>query len=154
FINMQYGPDGNVYLIDWYDKQACHLPNDGIWDRNTGRIYKICYRGTKPVKVDLQKLSDKELIKLQLHQNDWYVRHAPRILQERYGSSAPASFAPPPRTGAGVLGLKGTHDALDKIAFGHAFESRRLRGLWALHATGGLTVERVSKGLEDKSPYV
>ena len=25
-INLQYGPDGNVYLIDWYDKQACHLP--------------------------------------------------------------------------------------------------------------------------------
>ena len=24
FINMRYGPDGNVYLIDWYDKQACH----------------------------------------------------------------------------------------------------------------------------------
>ena len=24
FINLRYGPDGNVYLIDWYDKQACH----------------------------------------------------------------------------------------------------------------------------------
>ena len=24
FINLRYGPDGNVYLLDWYDKQACH----------------------------------------------------------------------------------------------------------------------------------
>ena len=27
FINLRYGPDGNVYLIDWYDKQACHDGN-------------------------------------------------------------------------------------------------------------------------------
>ena len=29
FINLKYGPDGNVYLIDWYDKQACHLQRAG-----------------------------------------------------------------------------------------------------------------------------
>jgi putative membrane-bound dehydrogenase-like protein len=39
FINMKYGPDGNVYLIDWYDKQACHRPEPEIWDRTNGRIY-------------------------------------------------------------------------------------------------------------------
>ena len=42
FINMRYGPDGNVYLIDWYDKQACHTGDAKIWDRTNGRIYKIC----------------------------------------------------------------------------------------------------------------
>jgi len=32
FINMRYGPDGNVYVIDWYDKQACHTGNVQVWD--------------------------------------------------------------------------------------------------------------------------
>ena len=33
-------------------------------DRTNGRIYKISYNDAKPVKVDLQKLSDEELVKL------------------------------------------------------------------------------------------
>lgn len=134
FINLCYGPDGNVYLIDWYDQQACHLPQPGIWDRTNGRIFKISYRGSKHVNVDLGKLSDKELVKLQLHENDWYVRHARRLLQERCS--------------------KEVHTDLERIAFGHADETRRLRGLWALHATRGWTTERIAKGLEDKSPFV
>ncbi len=84
FINLQYGPDGNVYLIDWYDKQACHHNDPNIWDRTNGRIFKICWKDAKPVKgLDLQKCTDAELVKYQLHENEWYVRHARRILQER-----------------------------------------------------------------------
>ena len=55
-ISMKYGPDGGVYVIDWYDKQACHLPKPEVWDRSNGRIYKITYGDPKPVKVDLAKL--------------------------------------------------------------------------------------------------
>jgi putative membrane-bound dehydrogenase-like protein len=133
FINLRYGPDGNVFLIDWYDKQACHTNDVNAWDRGNGRIYKICYRGTKQVKADLRKLSDAELARLQLHANDWYVRHARRLLQER---------GPKPEV----------HRALTKIAFGHADETRRLRGLWALHVTGGLTEARVMRGFADEAP--
>src|SRR5262249_15029083 len=113
----------------------CHHRDPTVWDRETGRIYKVCYRGAKPVKVDLQKLSDKELVALQLHKNDWYVRHARRLLQERGGSAE-------------------VHAALEKIAFGHADETRRLRGLWALHVMGGLTAARLAKGLADKGGHV
>ena len=36
-----------------------------IWDRTNGRIYKISYRGTKPVTgVDLARMSDEELVEL------------------------------------------------------------------------------------------
>src|SRR5262245_21670551 len=84
FINLKYGPDGNVYLIDWYDKQACHRNEPEIWDRTNGRIYKVSYRGTKPLAaVDLQMCTDEELVTYQSHANEWYVRHARRILQER-----------------------------------------------------------------------
>jgi putative membrane-bound dehydrogenase-like protein len=135
FINMRCGPDGNVYLLDWYDRQACHHGDPKVWDRSNGRIYKICHRGTKPVQADLRKLSAGELVELQLNPNDWYVRHARRLLQERGGSPA-------------------VHEGLEKIAFGHADETRRLRGLWALHVTGGLTSERIDKGLADSFPHV
>jgi putative membrane-bound dehydrogenase-like protein len=140
FINLKYGPDGNVYLIDWYDKQACHNGNADLWDRDNGRIYKISCRGVKPVTgLDLAKKSDKELVDLLLDKNEWYVRHARRLLQERAANKALD---------------KDTHELLAKLAFEHKDETRRLRGLWALHVTGGLTTERVLKALEDKGEYV
>jgi putative membrane-bound dehydrogenase-like protein len=133
FINLKYGPDGNVYLIDWYDKQACHRPEPEIWDRTNGRIYKICYRGTKPVTgVDLSKKTDAELVELQLDKNEWYVRHARRLLQER--------------AAVGKLDPK-AREALAKIAFEHDNDTRALRGLWALHVTGGLNEDQLLQGL-------
>ena len=99
-------------------------PDPKIWDRGNGRIYKLSYRGTKPVQPDLQKLSDLELARLQTHENDWYVRHARRLLQER-GKIADEA-------GAELL----------KIALDDKDATRRLRGLWALHVTGLLDRNR------------
>ena len=82
-INLQYGPDGQMTMIDWYDANACHHREPDGHDRTNGRIFKISYQNAKPAHVDLQKMSDDELIELQLNPNDWYVRHARRILQER-----------------------------------------------------------------------
>lgn len=90
FINMQYGPDGNVFLIDWYDQQACHRTEPHIWDRSNGRVYKIVHRSTENRQADLQKLGgdlskldNDQLFKLVTHDNHWYVRHARRLLHER-----------------------------------------------------------------------
>src|SRR5205814_575792 len=110
---------GNVYVIDWYDKQACHTNDTRIWDRSNGRIYKICYRGTKSEPVDFRNKTDLELVELQMHPNDWYVRTARRLLMERDSKSYHV------------------HLSLKKIAK-HEDEIRRLRGLWALHVTGFL----------------
>jgi putative membrane-bound dehydrogenase-like protein len=150
FINMRYGPDGNVYLLDWYDKQACHVGgNVNAWDRDNGRIYKISYRGTKPVTdIDLAKKSDKELIELLENKNEWYVRHALRQLQERTASKQLD---------------KDTREELATLAFAGEGEARRLRGLWALHLTGGLSEEKLLQlmakkkyrdPLESVFPYV
>jgi putative membrane-bound dehydrogenase-like protein len=122
-LNLRYGPDGQVWMIDWYDRNQCHHGNVEGHDRSNGRIYRISYNGAKPVKVDLQKLSDLELVKLQEHKNDWYVRHARRILQERAAKGKLSAAA---------------HAPLQKLALEHPDETRRLRGLWALHVTGWL----------------
>ncbi|HYT92715.1 MAG TPA: PVC-type heme-binding CxxCH protein, partial [Gemmataceae bacterium] len=135
WLNLRYGPDGQVYAIDWYDRQACHTNNPKDHDRSNGRIFRIAYKETKSVKTDLQNLKDAELVALQMHGNDWYVRHARRILQERGPNPA-------------------VHQALAKFAFDHPDETRRLRGLWALHVTGGLTADRLAKALRNDRPTV
>jgi putative membrane-bound dehydrogenase-like protein len=146
FINMRFGPDGNVYVIDWYDKQACHTGDVNVWDRSNGRIYKISHRGTKPVVgIDLQKKTDAELVEYQLHENDWYVRHARRILQERGTVRQSADV------GA----------ALGQILEKNPSPTNRLRALWAYRAYQGDIQElrrsaptAIDTALKDRTPMV
>src|SRR5439155_966950 len=55
-----------------------------------GRIFKIVYGDTKWTPVNLEKLSDEELVKLVPSKNEWMGRHARRILQERFSKYLPA----------------------------------------------------------------
>ncbi|MBI1840301.1 MAG: dehydrogenase, partial [Verrucomicrobia bacterium] len=82
-LNMLEDPDGSVYAIDWYDENQCHHGREDGHDRSNGRIFKIIHHDQAVSPVDLAKLSDAELVGLQLHPNEWKVRHARRILQER-----------------------------------------------------------------------
>jgi putative membrane-bound dehydrogenase-like protein len=140
-LNFRYGPDGQVYVIDWYDMQACHDPHANAHDRTNGRIYKIIYGDphAKTPAVDLTTLSDVELAELALDNNDWYVRHARRILQER------------------AVARKIDERALARlreIATTNPEETRRLRAMWALHATGALTDDLIASKLADENEYV
>src|SRR5437016_11646120 len=83
-LNQLYDQDGSVYIIDWYDKNQCHNTREDGHDRSNGRIYKIVYNNQKTTKVDLQKLSDEDLVKLVTSKNEWMSRHARRILQEHF----------------------------------------------------------------------
>jgi len=80
-LGIDYGPDGGVYVSDWTDTGECH--NYQVAHTGTGRIYKVVHGTPKEWKGDLAKLSGAELVKLQTHDNEWFVRHARRILQER-----------------------------------------------------------------------
>ena len=133
-LSPQYGPDGGVFINDWYDKVPCHQQKE-FTDRSNGRMYKIVTDAVKPVKVDLAKLSDAELVAHHLNANDWYVRHARRLLQERGANAA-------------------TTAALEKILFENADDTRQLRALWTLHAQGALTEATLLRTLEAKSAAV
>lgn len=134
-LNLRYDQNGSVYVIDWYDKNQCHHNNVEGHDRSNGRIFKIVYQNTKWTPVNLQKLSDDELVALQLHKNDWYVRHAQRILQER---------GPNPKV----------HEGLLKILNENSDATRQLRALWALQVTGGLTEKIALAQLNRPSEYL
>lgn len=138
-LYLRYGPDGQVYMIDWYDRNQCHHGDVSLHDRSNGRIFKINYGAPEPVHVDLQKKTDLELVELQLNKNDWYVRQARRIMHER---SAAKKFSPKARA------------ALERIAFRNDDIKGRLHGLWAMHVTGGLSEDQILQALHDDSPVV
>jgi len=134
-LNFRYGPDGSVHVIDWYDKNQCHSSNPEVHDKTLGRIFKISHTGDQWVQVDLAKLSSAELVELQLNRNDWYVRHARRLLQER-GPDAKV------------------HDALKRILKDNPDVTRKLRAMWALHVTQGFSESGLQDLLDHENEYV
>src|SRR6266481_258215 len=70
-INLEVGPDGAVYMIDWYDKNQCHHTDPNGHDRTNGRIFKIAYGETKWAPVNLAKKTDADLIDLSINRADW-----------------------------------------------------------------------------------
>ena len=81
-VEMIYGPDGGVFLLDWSDIGECH-EDDGI-HRTSGRIFKLTYGDVKKPRVrDLRQMANQTLVKLLAAPNQWYVRKARRLLQER-----------------------------------------------------------------------
>lgn len=93
-VSLAYGPDGGVYLTDWSDLGECH-DHDGV-HRTSGRIYKVTYGNvTKALRedFDLSKLQDDELISLLSHKNEWWVRRARRLIQERAAAGTLTSMA-------------------------------------------------------------
>ncbi len=90
-IDLMLGPDGSVYVVDWYDKRAAHLDPIDNWDKTNGRIYKIEYTGTPDYpKFDLRTKTTAELVELLKYPNAWWRREARRLLVER---NDPASVA-------------------------------------------------------------
>jgi hypothetical protein len=134
-LNFRYGPDGSVHVIDWYDKNQCHSSNPDIHQKTLGRIFRISHQKDRRVRVNLGALPSERLVALQLHRNDWYVRHARRILQERG----------PDET---------VHTALARILHDNPDVTRKLRALWALHVTGGLAENDLIALLTHGSEYL
>jgi len=135
WLNFKYDPSGSVYAIDWYDKNQCHSPNPDVHNKTMGRIFKITHENDKWVKADLSKASDMELVNHQLHANEWYVRQARTILQERGPN-------------------KKVHKALRKMLAENPDPTRKLRALWTLHVTGGLAEKDLTVLLDSDNEYI
>jgi len=136
-ISLKYGPDGSVFLIDWYDKNQCHHNDVNAHDRTNGRIFKVSYGNTKHAHVDLGKQSNQALVSLQSDPNEWYARHARRILQERGPNGEVTRML----------------DALNKTSVDQP--ETRLRILWTRHAAGGLSdVGAVLTRLDDADEMI
>lgn len=115
------GPDGSLYILDWYDRYHCYQDANrdpaGI-DRAKGRLYRVRYKDTpRAASFDLAKESDDQLIE-RLHSPNVYYRDiAQRLLGER---NTPA-----------------VREKLQTLILDdQAPRKARMHGLWALVGTG------------------
>jgi putative membrane-bound dehydrogenase-like protein len=144
-VSEQVGPDGALWVADWYDKYPCYqnaqADPEGV-DRERGRIWRVVYTGTNSaVKIgsrpdaamDLKRLQTPDLVKLLEHPNVWQRRMAQRLLAER-SSRRPALLDP--RGFQVYQGLPETTAALEHLVREGKGVEMRLAGLWALHAIG------------------
>jgi putative membrane-bound dehydrogenase-like protein len=118
-IDLLLGPDGAVYVVDWYDRRASHLDPRDTWDRTNGRIYRVVYGTSRRVPpFDLARLTSAQLVDLRTSSNDWFAREALRVLSERRDESVIPQ--------------------LRDLLRGDRQTTLALRDLWALHVSGGL----------------
>ena len=88
-LDLAYGPDGDLIVLDWSDTGECH-EHDGV-HRNSGRVYRFMGGDTPAwwsasqelLAAGLHTLSDAELLELHRHPNQWWVRQARLMLIER-----------------------------------------------------------------------
>lgn len=129
------GPDGAVYVADWYDQRTAHPDPDADWDRSNGRVYRLAAAGTTPAAVpDLRKFSTPQLIALLGERNIWLVRKARRLLADRRDPEA-------------ILPLRSLvrETRNDHLA---------LEALWALYVSGGFNESFAEKILSHRSAPV
>src|SRR6266481_1898284 len=137
-VSEQVGPDGALWIADWYDKYPCYqnaqADPEGV-DRSHGRVWRIVYTGAKPGKavpprpekgMDLEKLTISQLIGLLSHPNEWQRRMAQRLLTEKL-SIADANE----KSGAQTL--------LSNLLVSSKTLETRLAALWTLHGSGLLS---------------
>ena len=142
-VALKYGPDGSVFMIDWYDKNQCHRNEDEAHDRTNGRIFKVSYPARLGSRDDLTKLGDGGLVALLDAPNEWYGRHARRRLQER-GRDPSLRGRLDPAGGAGAP------SNLEEIPS----RETQLHRLWALHVTGNLDEAALAGRLASGIPEI
>jgi putative membrane-bound dehydrogenase-like protein len=129
------GPDGSVYVADWFDKRTAHPDPDADWDKSNGRVYKIEARGTKqPAPFDLAKLPSDKLVSLLSHPNDWFRREAREVLA---GRRDPEVIFP-----------------LRTLVMEAKDADLQLQALWALYVSGGFNDAFADKALAHRNPDV
>ncbi|MBI3192460.1 MAG: dehydrogenase, partial [Pedosphaera parvula] len=143
-VSIEVGPDGAVWIMDWYDRYPCYqnanADPEGV-DRERGRIWRVVHVGNqkgKPVPsrssrdMNLASLSSEELVPLLAHANVWQRRTAQRLLSERRDSTVT------PALGTMVQQAK-TLEA-------------RLAALWTLHSAGLLDERALESHAADREP--
>ncbi|HET6881033.1 MAG TPA: PVC-type heme-binding CxxCH protein [Pirellulales bacterium] len=137
-VEVTYGPDGAVYLIDWSDTGECH-ENTGV-HRNSGRIFRVVHEGSgsRPAAGGVSKKDLAGLVTLQKESNEWLVRAARRELLDRTACGDDVSEA--------VVGLRKLLTSHNAVV--------RLRAMWALDGLGEMPREQLSSLLEDEDEHV
>ena len=86
-VVQKVGPDGCLYVLDWYDRYHCYqdasADPEGV-DRGHGRLYRVVHEATgRPKSVALDKATPAELVKYLGDANIYLRETAQRLLGEK-----------------------------------------------------------------------
>jgi putative heme-binding domain-containing protein len=134
-VNIKVGPDGGVYMADWYDSRLSHVDPRDTWHKSSGRIYRLRNKnGIDQVQpFDLSTYSNEQLIDLLSHENKWFRQQALRQFGDRKDKSVIPHLMPLLKSEAGQTSLE---------------------ALWAINLSGGLNEEVAIIALQHKDPFV
>lgn len=134
-VDIKAGPDGGVYICDWYDDQVNHYRNhEGRIDTKNGRIYRLrAKEGSHIEMFDLAKFSNRKLVELLRSKDKWHRQTALRLLGDRKD----ASILP----------------YLKKI-ISEENGQVALEALWAVNLCGGFNSKYALETLSHTNPYV
>ncbi len=139
------GPDGALYVVDFYRKIVEHPEwiREGLVNshdlfyagNDRGRIYRVVYKGAKPgPKSRLNEAGTQELIQALSKPNRWWRLTAQRLLIER-------------RDPAAVAALK---DFLERTPSPEG----QMHALWTLEGLDALNPELILSALASRNPEV
>jgi putative heme-binding domain-containing protein len=147
-VNLYLGPDGAMWVADFYNKIIGHYEvplTHPARDHDHGRIWRIVYKGDKgeappPWREDLTKASVGELLETLKSPNFTQRMLATDQLSDRVGKEA----------------IKPIQEMLSK---GPATSKQRVHGLWMLYRLGAcdldwLRLANVAKGDRDQAVSV
>lgn len=159
-IYSEVGPDGAIWMSDWYSFLIQHnpTPNKGrggfdakrgrgnafespLRDYSRTRIYRFTSKDGKPSETfDLSKKKPKDLLKAIQSDNMFWRMHAQRLIVESGNESIFAKS------------LKEIIESSEPDKIGIA--GGAIHALWALHGLEAVDTEAIESGLNHKSPGV
>lgn len=134
-VDIKVGPDGALYVCDWYDQQVNHYRNqEGQMDASNGRVYRLKAKEAKPVRAeDLSRLSSSQLVERLTAPNRWVRQTALRLLADRKDASLVPTLSASLSRASGQIALE---------------------TLWALNLCGGFTDGEALRTLAHPDPWV
>lgn len=141
-VNMYVGPDGALYVVDYYRRIIEHpewmsdeaVEEGGLYDgHDMGRIFRVSPKGTPPASwtrgLNFGRMESADLIVYLSHKNSWWRLNAQRLLVARGDTSIVHLLKKEVETGDSSYG--------------------RLHALWTMEGLNSLTLEVIETALGD-----
>jgi putative membrane-bound dehydrogenase-like protein len=138
-VVQKVGPDGCLYVLDWYDRYHCYqdasADPEGV-DRGHGRLYRVVHEATgRPEPVVLAGLSPAALVEHLKHANVAVRETAQRLLAEQH--------------------CQGVVSALEAIVLDdQAQHKARMHALWSLIGGKAVSAEFAADLLQCKDDSI
>ena len=136
-VDIKVGPDGAIYVADFYEPQISHREHfSGQVDKTTGRIYRLRAKTkTEPGSVSprLSRATTAQLIDVLKSNNKWHRQTALRLLGDRKDKSQNAKL---------------------KALIAKSEGQPALEYLWALNLCGGFNETVAMTTLKHRDPYI